>query len=69
MRIYKKDTPQKKLASDIAEIIELLGITPHGVPKAPPFEAHMGRKPNPLLSNFATIKSPKKLNYENTKHA
>ena len=52
----KKDqlnTPYK-LASDVAETINTLRITPHGVTKISPFEAHMGRQPNTPLSNIAT---------------
>ena len=58
-----------KLASDVAEIIKTLRITPHGVTKISPFEAHMGRKPNTPLSNIATNSSPNNLNWESAKHA
>ena len=49
MRIDKTNTPYK-LASDLAEIIKTLRITPNSVTKTSPFEAHMGRKPNTPLS-------------------
>ena len=45
MRIGKSNTPYK-LASDVAEIVKTLRITPHGVTKFSLFGAHMGRKPN-----------------------
>ena len=44
-------------------------ITPHGVTRISPFEAHMGRKPNTPLSNLANTSSPTNLNWENAKHA
>ena len=47
------------LASDIAKIVKTLRITPHGVTKVSPFEAHMCRKPNTHLSNLAR-RSPDK---------
>ena len=62
MRIDPANTPYK-LASNIAEIIKTLRITPHGVTKNSLFEAHMGRKPN------TTTSSPTNLNWENEKHA
>ena len=68
MKIDQSNTPYK-LASDVAEIIKLLRITPHGVTKFSPFEAHMGRKPNTPLSNIATNSSPNNLNWESAKHA
>ena len=71
LAVMKKDqsnTPYK-LASDVAEIIKTLRITPHGVTKISPFEAHMGRKPNTPLSNIATNSSPNTLNWESAKHA
>ena len=68
MRIDPANTPYK-LASDVAEIVKTLRITPHGVIKVSTFEAHMGRKPNTPLSNFATTSSPTNLNWENAKHA
>ena len=67
MRIDKTNTPYR-LASDVAEIIKTLQITPHGVTKISPFEAHMRRKPNTPLSNIATSSTPNKLNWENAKH-
>ena len=68
MRIDPANTPYK-LASDVAEIIKNLRITPHGVTKISPFEAHMGRKPNTPFSNLAKTSSPTNLNWENAKHA
>ena len=68
MKIDSKNTPFR-LASDVAEIIKTLRITPHGVTKITPFEAHTGRKANTPLSNIATKNSPNNLNWENTKHA
>ena len=68
MRIDQSNKPYK-LASDVAEIIKTLGITPHGVTKISPFEAYMGRKPNTPLSNIATNSSPNNLNWKNAKHA
>ena len=58
-----------RLASDVAEVIKTLRITPHGVKKISPFEAHMGRKPNTPLSNIATSSTPNNLNWENAKQA
>ena len=68
MRIDPANTPLK-LASNIAEIIKTLRITPHGVNKNSLFEAQRGRKPNTTLSNLATTSSPTNLNWENEKHA
>ena len=68
MKIDKTNTPYK-LASDVAEIIKTLMITPHSVTKVSPFEAHMGRKPNTPLSNVATSSSPNNLIWESAKHA
>ena len=68
MRIDQTNLPYK-LASDVAEIIKTLRITPHCVTKISPFEAHMGRKPNTPSSNIATNSSPHNLNWENAKHA
>ena len=68
MRIDQTNTPYK-LASDVAEIIKKLRITPHSVTKISPFEAHMGRKQNTPLSNIATNSSPNNLNLESAKHA
>ena len=68
MRIDQSNTPYE-LASDVAEIKKTLRITPHGVTKISPFEAHMGRKPNNSLLNIATNSSPKNLNWQSAKHA
>ena len=67
MKIDKSNTSYK-LASDVAEIIKTLRITPHGVTKISPFEAHMDRKPNTPLSNMATNSSPNNLNWEKELH-
>ena len=40
-KIDRSNTPYK-LASDVAEIIKTLRITPHSLTKISPFEAHMG---------------------------
>ena len=68
MRIDNMNTPYK-LASDVAEIIKTLRITPHSVTKISPFEAHIGLTPNTPLSNLATNSSPNNLSWENAKHA
>ena len=68
MRIDKTNTPYK-LASNVAESIKTLRITPHSVTTISPLEAHMGRKPNTPLSNVATSSSPDNLNWESAKHA
>ena len=44
-------------------------ITPHGVTKITPLEAHKGCKPNTPLSKIATTKSPNNLNWVNAKLA
>ena len=44
MIVDKKNT-RYKLASDVAEMIEILRITQHEVTKISPFESHKGRKP------------------------
>ena len=54
MKIDQSNTPYK-LALDVAEIINTLRITLHGVTKISPFEAHMGRKPNTPLSSLAYL--------------
>ena len=65
LAVIKIDQPNTsyKLASDVAEIIKTLRITPHGVTKVYLFEAHMGRKPHTSLSNIATNSSPNNLNW------
>ena len=68
MKVDETNTPYK-LASDVAESIQSLRITPHGVTKISPFEAHMRRKPNTPLSNVAISISPNILNWESIKHA
>ena len=68
MKIDSKNTPFR-LASDVAEISKTLRITPHGMKKITPFEAHMGRKANTPLSKIATKSSPIILNCKSAKHA
>ena len=68
MKMDQTNTPYK-LASDVAELIKTLRITPHSVTKISRFEAHMGRKPNTPLSNVATSSSLNNLNWESAKHA
>ena len=68
MKINQSNTPYK-LASDVAEIIKILIITPHSVTNFSPFEADMGRKPKTPLSNIATNSSPNNLNCESAKQA
>ena len=59
MKIDNRNKPYK-LASDVAELIKTLRITPNATTKLTPFEAHFGRKPNTPLSTIATSpKSPK----------
>ena len=68
MKFDRSNTPYK-LASDVAEIIKTLRITPHSVTKISLFEAHMGRKPNTPTSNIATSSSPNNLTWESAKQA
>ena len=68
MKINQSNTPYK-LASDVAEIIKTLIITPHSVTNFSPFEADMGRKPKTPLSNIAANSSPNNLNCESAKQA
>ena len=66
MKINKNNTPYK-LASDVAELIKTLRITPHATTKITPFEAHYGRKPNTPLTNICTTPKISTLSWENTK--
>ena len=68
MRTDPANTPYK-LASDVPEITKTLRITPHGITKISPFEAHMGRKPITPLYNLTTTSSPTNLSWEKAKHA
>ena len=68
MRIDPSSTPFK-ISSSVAEIIKTLRITPHGMTKITPFEAHMGRKSNTPISNITTNSLLNNLNWENAKHA
>ena len=66
MKIDKNNSPYK-LASDVAELIKTLRITPQATTKITPFEAHYGRKPNTPLSNICTKPKISNLSWENTK--
>ena len=55
-------------AFTVAEIIKTLRVTSDRTTKITPFETHMRQKPRTPLSNIATTKSPKKLNWENADH-
>ena len=68
MRI-DKNNPQSKLALVVAKILKTLQITPKGITKISQIEAHMGRKPNTLLSSLATNSSPNNLSRENAEHS
>ena len=68
MKIDNRNVPYK-FASDVAELIKTLRITPNATTKLTPFEAQFGRKPNTPLSNMATSPKSSKLSWENTKIA
>ena len=68
MKIDNRNKPYK-LASDVAELIKTLRITPNATTKITPFEAHFGRKPNTPLSNIATSPKSSNLSWENIKLA
>ena len=68
IKIDLKNTPFK-IASSVAENIKTLRITPRGVTKITPFEAHMSRKANTPLSNITTNSSASNPNWEEAKHA
>ena len=53
--VDKSNRPYK-LASDVAELIKTLRITPNTSTKVTPFESHYGRKANTPLSNLSTSK-------------
>ena len=59
IRINQSNT-QYKLASDVAELIKILRITPHGITNISPFEANKSLYPTSSPNNF---------NWENAKHA
>ena len=71
LSVMKIDKRNKlyKLASDVAELIKTLRITPNATTKITPFEAHFGRKPNTPLSNIATSPKSSNLSWENIKLA
>ena len=62
MKIDKNISPYK-IASDVAELIKTLCITPHTTTKITPFEVHYWRKPNTPLTNICTTP---KISRENT---
>ena len=66
MKIDKNNSPYK-LASDVAELIKTLRITPHATTKVTAFEAHYGRKSNTPLSIICTKPKISNLSWENTK--
>ena len=66
MKIDKNNKPYK-LASDVAELIKTLRITPNATTKINPFEAHFGRRPNTPLTNISTSPKLSNLSWENTK--
>ena len=65
----KIDTNNKsyKLASDVAELIKTLRITPHATTKTTPFDAHYWLKPNTPLGYICTLSKISNLSWENTK--
>ena len=65
----KIDTNNKsyKLASDVAELIKKLRITPHATTKTTPFDAHYWLKPNTPLGYICTLSKISNLSWENTK--
>ena len=66
IKIDKNNKPYK-LASDVAELIKTLRITPNATTKVTPFEAHFGRRPNTSLTNFSTSPKLSNLSWENIK--
>ena len=66
MKIDKTNRPYK-LASDVAELIKTLRITPNSSTKVTPFESHYGRKANTPISNLSTSPKLSNLSWENTK--
>ena len=65
MKIDKNNT--YKLASDVAELIKTLRITPNATTKNTPFEVQFGRRPNTPLTNISTSLNFLYLSCENTK--
>ena len=53
-----------KLASDLVQLIKRLRINPPPGTKFSPFEMHMGRKPNPIISNLATLSNQNNVSWE-----
>ena len=66
MKIDKNKKPCK-FASDVAELIRTLPITPNATPKITLFEAQFGRRPNTPLTNIGTSPKLSNLSWENTK--
>ena len=69
LAIMKIDKPNKpyKLASDVAELIKTLRITPNANKETTPFDAHFGRKASTPLSNLSTSPKLSNLSCKNTK--
>ena len=65
MKIDKNNKPYK-LASDVAELIRTLRITPNATTKKTPFEAQFARQPNTPLTNISTYPKLSNLSWENT---
>ena len=65
MKIDKTNKPFK-LASDVAELIRTLRITPNATTKAIPSQTCFGRKVNTPLSNLSTSPKLSNLSWENT---
>ena len=71
LSLMKTDSRNRpyKIASNVAELIETLRLTPNATTKVTPFEANFGRKTNPPLSNLAKSPKSSNLSWENTKIA
>ena len=69
LSLMKTDSRNRpyKIASNVAELIETLRLTPNATTKVTPFEANFGRKTNPPLSNLAKSPKSSNLSWENTK--
>ena len=66
MKIDKNNKPYK-LASNVAELIKALRITPNATTKVTPSEAHFRRQPNTSLTNFSQSRKLSNLSWENNK--
>ena len=69
LAVMKDDKNNKsyKLASDVAELIEKLRITPNAITKVTLFEAHFRWRPNTPLTNISTYPKLSNLSWENVK--